>query len=82
MRVSKASWEVRRLCSGGGGSVLRNTEGGGLSGGGGGRGCRRRAERCGGCGVEAAAACWRAVGCGVGEADVGVSGGLILFDLI
>ncbi len=56
MRVSKASWEVRRLCSGGGGSVLRNTEGGGLPGEGGGRGCRRRAGRCGGREVAAAAA--------------------------
>ncbi len=56
MRVSKAGWEVRRLCSGGGGSVLRNTEGGGLPGEGGGRGCRRRAGRCGGREVAAAAA--------------------------
>ena len=77
--MSYAGWEVRRLCSGGGGSVLRNTEGGGLSGRGGGRGCQRRAERCGDYDVAAAAAYWearRAVGCGVGEADVGVGGEL------
>ncbi len=39
------------------GSVLMNNEGGWLWSEGGGRGCRRRAETCGGSEVAAAAAC-------------------------
>ncbi len=54
--ASAAGWEVRWPWSDGGGSMLRNNEGGGLWSGRGGRGCRWRAGRCGGRGVEVAAA--------------------------